>query len=299
MRRLSLRHLRCFLAVAEAGSFTLASARLFQTQSTLTATIQQFEEVVGLKLFDRTTRRVDLTFEARQFLPLAKRIVNDFEAAIGDLTAIAKGHKGHIQVAASPSLLVHILVPALERFRKDYPGVSVSVRDAGSAKIEDGVLAGEVDVGIASRLHGYPELVYSSILHDPFGVIMPRDHPLAASDGPIAWAEIRQHSYIGLTSDTGIGAFLENYPELQLNDTSQPHDKASSTTSLYAMLRLGGKISVLPALAAQTNPMSEFKFRELRAPSITREICLITRQLRSLSANTERILKILMETLGK
>lgn len=299
MRRVSLRHLRCFLAVAETGSFTLASAKLFQTQSSLTATIQQFEEAVGLKLFERTTRKVELTPEAREFRPMAEKVLRDFEAAIGDLHAISKSQKGHVRVAAAPSLIVHILSPALARFRRDHPGISISVQDAGSAKIEDGVLAGDVDFGIASRLRNYPELVYTPILRDPFGAIMPKDHPLASEDGPITWAEVRRHPFIGLTSDTGIGAFLENYPELKLEQASQGYDHASSTTSLYAMLKLGGKISVLPALAAQASPMNEFKYRELQEPRITREICLVTRQLRSLSVNTERILQVLMETLNE
>lgn len=299
VRRITLRHLRCFLAVAETGSFTLGSAKLFQTQSSLTATIQQFEEAVGLKLFERTTRRVELTPEAREFRPMAEKVLRDFDAAIGDLHAISKNQKGHMRIAAAPSMVVHILSPALSRFRREYPGITVAVQDAGSARIEAGVLAGEVDFGIASRLRNYPELVYTPILRDPFGAIMPADHPLALQDGPINWAEVRRHPYIGLTNDTGIGAFLENHPELGLDDSAQPYDHASSTTSLYAMLRLGGKVSVLPALAAQASPMNEFKFRELQEPRVTREICLITRQLRALSVNTERILQVLMETMNE
>jgi DNA-binding transcriptional LysR family regulator len=252
---------------------------------------------VGLKLFERTTRRVELTPEARQFRPMAERVVRDFEAAIGDLHAISKSQKGHVRIAAAPSMVVHILSPALARFRRDHPGITISVQDGSSTKIEDGVLAGDVDFGIASRLRSYPELVYTPIVRDPFGAIMPPDHPLAAQDGPVSWSEVRRHEYIGLTNDTGIGAFLEHYPELRLDE--HPHDHASSTTSLYAMLRLGGKISVLPALAAQASPMTEFKFRELHEPRITREICLVTRQLRSMSVNTERILQVLMETLNE
>jgi hypothetical protein len=65
------------------------------------------------------------------------------------------------------------------------------------------------------------------------------------------------------------------------------------------MLRLSGKISVLPALAAEAGPMQEFLFVQLNEPVITREICLITRQLRSFSPNTQRILDVLMETIAK
>jgi DNA-binding transcriptional LysR family regulator len=258
LRKISLRHLRAFLAVAECGSFTVAASRLFQTQSSLTATIQQFEGAVGLKLFDRTTRQVDLTPEARQFRVAAEQIVRDFDGAISDLTAIAKGQKGHVRIAAAPSMVVHILTPALAAFRRSYPDITISVQDAGSAKIERVVRDGEVDFGLASRLMNYPELDYTPILRDPFGVIMPHDHVLAAADDPISWADLRPHEYVGLTNDTGIGAFLENYPQLQLGKSASPHDHASSTTSLYAMLLIGNKVSIIPALAAQASPMNEF-----------------------------------------
>jgi DNA-binding transcriptional LysR family regulator len=297
MIKISLRHLRCFVAVADTGSFTLAAARLFHTQSSLTATIQQFEEAVGLKLFDRTTRRVLLTEDAVRFKAVADRILRDFDNAIGDLQAIAKSHRGHVRIAAAPSMIVHILTPALAAFRRAYPDITISVRDGSSDKIERVVLDGEVDFGIASRLNNYPELDYVPIVTDAFGVIFPNDHPLACTNGPIRWSELSAYEYIALTTDTGIGAFLEAYPELGLHEKANPYDHASSTTSLYAMLSLGGKISVLPALAAQAGPLKEFKFRELCEPTITREICLITRQMRSFSANMQRMLEVLMTTI--
>jgi DNA-binding transcriptional LysR family regulator len=297
MTKISLRHLRCFVAVADTGSFTLAAARLFHTQSSLTATIQQFEEAVGLKLFDRTTRRVVLTEDAVRFKVVADRVLRDFDNAIGDLQAISKSHRGHVRIAGAPSMIVHIVTPALAAFRRAYPDITISVRDGGSDKVERVVLDGEVDFGIASRLNNYPELDYVPILTDPFGVIFPNDHPLACTNGPIKWSDLSAYEYIALTTDTGIGAFLDAYPELGLHEKTNPYDHASSTTSLYAMLSLGGKISVLPALAAQAGPLKEFKFRELCEPMLTREICLITRRLRSFSANTQRILDVLMTTI--
>jgi DNA-binding transcriptional LysR family regulator len=298
-RKISLRHLRSFLAVAKTGSFTLASARLFQTQSTLTATIQQFEEEVGLKLFERSTRRVELTEDAIKFQPVAEKIIRDFDNALNDLQAISKSQQGLIRIAAARSMAVHILSPALLTFRQQYPDVNISIQDAGSAKIERAVLDGEVDFGLTSRLLNYPELDYRPVLHDVFGVVMPHDHVLAKINRPLTWADLANHSYIGLTSDTGIGALLETYPEISFGQNADPHDQASSTTSLYAMLRLSGKISVLPTLAAKAGPMQEFLFEELTEPVIKREICLITRHLRSFSPNTQRILDVLMETIGK
>lgn len=296
MSKISLRHLRCFVAVADTGSFTLAAARLFHTQSSLTATIQQFEEVIGMKLFERTTRKVVLTEDAVRFKTVADRILRDFDNAIGDLHAIAKGHRGHVRIAAAPSMIVHILTPALAKFRKAYPEITVAVRDGSSGRVEREVLNGDVDFGIASKLNNYAELDYMPILTDPFGVIFPHDHPLAEGTGPVKWSDLASYEYIALTNDTGIGAFLEAYPELGLAQKANPYDHTSSTNSLYAMLSLGGKISVLPTLAAQAGALKEFRFRELCEPTITRQVCLITRHLRTFSTNTRHMLEFLLKS---
>jgi DNA-binding transcriptional LysR family regulator len=295
--RISLRHLRCFVAVAETGSFTLAAGRLFQTQSSLTATIQQLEVSVGLKLFDRTTRRVELTRDAAWFKGVAERVLREFDNAIGDLQAVARSQQGHIRIAATPSMMTHVLGPTLVSFRQAYPAVSISVTDGGSDKIERAILNGEMDFGISSRLNNFSDLDYVPILSDPYGVVYPADHPIAKLRGDITWKDLESYNYIGLTGDTGIGALLDKTPELGLQGRAATSDRASSTTSLYALLTLGGKLSVLPALAANSAPLSEFEFRLLHGPQVTREVCLITRHQRSFSPNTQRILEVLLATI--
>lgn len=292
--RVSLRHLRCFVAVAETGSFTLAAGRLLQTQSSLTSTIQQLEIAVGLKLFDRTTRRVELTQDAIWFKVAADRILREFDNAISDLQAVAKSQRGHVRIAAAPSMMTHVLAPALSAFRAVHPDVSITVNDGGSDKIERAVLSGDVDFGISSRLNDFPDLDYVPILSDPFGVIYPSGHPIEKHGDHLTWPDLEPYDYIALAGDTGIGAILDKHPELGLKRRVESSYRASSTTSLYALLSLGGKLSVLPSLAARTSPLSEFSFCLLHGPIIAREICLITRHLRSFSPNTQRILEALL-----
>jgi DNA-binding transcriptional LysR family regulator len=208
---IKLRHLRCFVAVAETGSFTLAANRLFQTQSSLTATIKQLEEAAGLKLFDRTTRRVELTKEAIWFRAVAERILLDFDHAIADLQAISKSRRGHIKIAVAPSMMSHVLSPTLKAFRRLYPEISISVYDQGSDKIERAVLNGEMDFGLSSRLNNFPDLDYVPVLVDPFGVVFYPDHPLAKKRGRLKWSDLRGYDYVGLTEDTGIGAFMTEH----------------------------------------------------------------------------------------
>ncbi|KJS11056.1 MAG: hypothetical protein VR78_13410 [Hoeflea sp. BRH_c9] len=296
--QISLRHLRCFAAVAETRSFTLAANRLFQTQSSLTATIKQLEDLAGLRLFDRTTRRVELTQDAIWFKGVADKVLRDFDNAIVDLQAAARSLRGHVRISAASSMITHVLTPTLLAFRAAYPDIAISVYDEGSDKIERAVLEGKRDFGLSSSLNAFPDLDYTPVLADTFGVVVPKDHPLAKRSGKLTWSELSKFEYIGLTSDTGIGATLAAQRELGLAQIAEEDfDHASSTNSLYALLKLGGKFSVLPSLAAHTDPLSEFEFRELSEPKVEREICLITRQLRSHSPTTMRMLETLISTI--
>lgn len=295
--QISLRHFRCFVAVARTGSFTLAAQQLFKTQSSLTATIKQFEELAGVQLFDRTTRRVEQTKDALWFLEVAEGVLRDFDNAVADLQAVGRSEHGNIKISVVPSMMPHILAPTLKAFRKSYPDVKISVRDEGSDKTERAVLDGTTDFGISSPLNHFPDLDYRPVLADRFGVVFPADHPLSKKKGDLTWADLREYDYVALTGDTGIGALTRHFPNFELRHRGTDVDYASSTTSLHALLKLGDRITVLPSLAAHTGEMTEFEFRELHDPKIEREVCVITRHLRSSSPTTRRALEILLETI--
>jgi len=195
----SLKHLRSFVAVAEAGGFTQAAERLYVTPSSLTATIQQFEQALGLKLFDRTTRRVSLTQDAVGFLPVAERLLRDFDAAIADVRAVAGRQRGHVSIAAAPSVIAHILSPAIARFGEDFPNISIAVRDAGSGLVQQMVLGSGADFGLTSPWAKDPNLEFRPLLRDRFGLVCRADHPLAKQRG-LAWKQLRDQPFIGLAT---------------------------------------------------------------------------------------------------
>jgi DNA-binding transcriptional LysR family regulator len=296
LRNVTLRHLRCFVEVANTGSFTVASQRLFLTQSSLTATIQQFEEAVGMKLFDRNTRRVVMTSEATRFKVEADKILNHFDSALGDLQALAHGEQGHIRIAAAASVIELLLVRAIRTFRVSYPAVTFSLRDAGAEEVEQMVYGGAVDFAVTSKHRGHDELIYTPLLHDRYGVVCRGDYPLAQGKGPLSWDKLPNAGFVAFSDDTGIGTFLRQQ-EGGRHLYEGHYDEVSSTTSLYAVLQAGGCYSILPALAANLGEFRELAFRELRAPVLKRQICLITRRLRSLSPSSQRILDVLGQTI--
>lgn len=285
-RAVSLRHLRCFLGVAELGSFTVAASRLFITQSALTATIQQFEEAIGLKLFDRTTRRVVLTDAGARFTAQAEKILNDFDSTIRDLRAIAHGQEGHIRVAAIPSAIHQFVSTGIPLFRERSPNVTISLRDAGAMRIEQMVLNGEVDFGITAKHKGYEDLDYEPLVRDTYGIVCNARHALLKRPGPLRWKELPSKDYVAFSGDTDVGSFVAAHAR-GMQFLEGEHDEVSGTTALFAVLSATDSYSIVPSLAAKPGELAGIKFRELTQPSLTREIFLITRRLRTMSPTAQ------------
>jgi len=293
----TLKHLRVFARVAEAGSFTRAAQRLHQTQSSTTVLVRQLEESLGLKLFARTTRQVTLTGAGREFLPTALRLTREFESALRDMRDFAGMLRGQLCVAAGPSLAVLLLPDLLRAFGERYPGVRMRVVDDTSGDIQRRVLAGEADLGLTSRHRDEPDLVFEPILHDVYGVICGANHALARKRGPIRWDALGKERFVGLSEETGIGAFLRALPNMP-DSVRAPFYEAHTTTSQAALVAAGLGIGVLPALAAARAPISTLRFRSLAAPRVEREICIITHRTRQLSPAAQAFVAQVREALG-
>lgn len=278
----TLKQIRAFLYVAEEGSFTRAAERLFLSQSALTALIQQLEEAVDLPLLERTTRRVMLSNAGHQFHPVAKRLVVDLDAALSDLVSVATMERGTIGIAAAPSVVTLLLPQLVADFSARYPGIRFYIRDDTSAAVQQAVLRREVDIGIASKWNDDPDLVFTPFLVDRFGIVCPLQHPLAKKKEKVAWTDLADYRCVGLSTDTGIRAILREKTELPPS-VATPFYEVSSTTGLEALVSAGLGVSVLPALAAQRQPLGDLCFRELHAPVADRVICLVTHRQRTLS----------------
>jgi DNA-binding transcriptional LysR family regulator len=123
-------------------------------------------------------------------------------------------------------------------------------------------------------------------MHDPFGLVCRADHPLAAETGPVRWRELAGHTFLGLGHDTGIRPLVQSVDGLPDN-LRQPEVEVSNIATLEGMLIAGLGISVLPHLAMPDHHANDLVFRPLVEPELARDICLITRQGRSLSPAAE------------
>lgn len=145
---MELQQLRYVLAIARTGSFTRAARECFVVQSALSHQVKALERELGVELFARTSRRVELTAAGEAFLPGARESLEAAERAAVEAAA-AVGHvRGRLVVGVIPTVTAVDVPAALSRFRAAHPEVVVSVRVGGSTDFTDWIKAGEMDVAL-------------------------------------------------------------------------------------------------------------------------------------------------------
>ncbi|MFF1412086.1 transcriptional regulator CynR [Streptomyces sp. NPDC058289] len=147
---LELRHLRYLLAVAEHASFTRAAEELRISQPTLSQQVKQLESTIGVQLLDRTGRSgVRLTDAGETYVHHARRALRDLAAAERAVHDVADLSRGHLRLAVTPTFTAYLVGPLAAELHARHPGVTLDVKDMAQDRIEAGLLADELDLGIA------------------------------------------------------------------------------------------------------------------------------------------------------
>lgn len=281
-KRLSIRHLRAFVAVAEHGSLTRAAEALFVTQSALSLTIQHLEQHLGLQMFDRSTRRLDMTSAGDDFLPTARRLLHDFDSSIKEMRALGRRERGRVGVAAVPSVMALLLSEASSTFIEKYPGIDLYLREDNSEAVQQRILSGDVDFGLCSPWEPDTQLAFEPLFEDTYGVVMAPEHPLASWDGDVPWKELQRFRIIGFSADLGMQLQLTQTRGLS-EEVRDPRYRVSNTSTIATLLHRSVGVSAMSALAAQRAPLDSLSFRLLCEPVLSRTVGLLTRVGRSLS----------------
>jgi LysR family carnitine catabolism transcriptional activator len=277
----SLRHLSAFAAVARAGGFTQAARRLHSTQPAVTLLIRQLEENLGARLFDRTTRSVQLTAAGAQFLPGVERLLADLEATIGGVREAVERARGRVVVAALPSIASSILPQAIAEVRRANPEIVVSVRDAVAGRISAMVGSGEVDIGIGQRAGDDADVAFTKLLSDRLVAACPRAHALA-SRRRVAWVDLVGQPFISMSADSSVRRLVEE-AFAAAGRRHEPAYEVLYMTTAVAMVAKDLGIAVLPSTALTAMNLRGIVVRPITAPVVEREIGSLTRRARSLS----------------
>jgi len=179
---MELRHLRYFLAVAEALNFTKASARLRVAQPALSRQMTDLEDEIGVDLLKRSPRGVTLTAEGKLFLDEVRELLKRADESVEKVRALARGEYGELHVGYAPSPTVEILPPALAAFQKAVPRVKVLLHDLSSDELIAGLQNATLELAVMVRQPVGDEtagIQFELLRTYPLCVAMTATHPFA------------------------------------------------------------------------------------------------------------------------
>jgi len=270
-----LRHLRYFLAVAEELHFTRAAERLQIAQPALSQQIRKLESEVGVALFHRTKRLVELTAAGQAMVRPARQALTEASTAVEVAQRAARGETGHLRIGFIESAAMTFVPQAVRRFSQAYPDVGLSLSElAVDAQVER-LRSDRLDVAILRLPARTDGLALASIADEGLVVAAPDSHPLAGRDR-ISPAAIAQEPLILLAREIVPGLYDQIIALQHQHGTAWIAQEATSIQAVLGLVAAGLGISLLPA-SVRTLARSGITFVTL-SPSPRSEIQLAWRE---------------------
>jgi DNA-binding transcriptional LysR family regulator len=285
--------LRAFVATADLGSFRAAADTLHLSASALSRRIEKLEEALGVRLFERTTRKMDLTVVGRGFLERAHRILNEVDNSMLEFDDLAPRMTGELTIACVPSAVRYFLPDTIAVYHQRYPGIRLRLIDEPSSMVFLAVSRGEADFGLTYVGTQEPDIEFTPLLDDPFVLACPRAHPLARRKS-VAWAELAGMDYLALAQGSGNRAVID---EALAGTPNRPRwfCEVRHVPALVSLIEAGLGVGVVPRLAMPRGPHKALTSIPLIEPSIRRQLGVLKRRGRGLSSAARLFLSLLTE----
>jgi DNA-binding transcriptional LysR family regulator len=281
----SLQQLRLFVILAQHRSFTQAGNALGVTQSAASRSIRELEDLLELRLFDRTTRQVALTDTGRALLPRIASLVDELEVALRFGQQVSTAESGAVSIASSSSVVASVLPALLASCRASYPNIALTLHDAPQGRVLELVRAGDADMGVligpSGDPHGLGDLSAETLFSDNFCAIVPARHPLA-SHATVRWRDLSGAGLFLLDDDAGsfdvIARALDEHGASNFR-----LQRLTQAASVMQMVAAGLGIGIQPMRAGPA-PAQPLVQPVPLWPSVARTVMLVKRRNRTLPA---------------
>jgi LysR family hca operon transcriptional activator len=290
---MELRHLRYFVAVAEAGSLTVAAERKLRTsQPSLSRQIRDLEDEVGAQLLTRRARGIELTPAGRAFLDHARLVLSQVDAAAEAARRVAHPAKPCFAMGFLTGHELTWMPEALRILREELPNIDVMISSQYSPHLANALLQGSVDAAFLRRERGMPELAFRALVKEPLVVILPSDHRLAALKA-ISPGDLVGETFV-IVSDTApvLRVVINNYLKRSGIHITPDHEADHITMGMSLIASTRG-LGLLPAYAKNFLPRSVTS-RSLKGDTPTIELVLGYKK-----SNKSPILKLLLSRLDE
>lgn len=288
----SFADLRAFITVGELQSFAAAARALHLSQPALSRRIAHLEDLLSVRLFDRTTRSVELTLLGRHFLAQVRGLVEGLDRSVLGLRDAAELEAGDVTIGIVLSTAHHFLPPVIRAFRERHPRVLVRIVEEGADKVLDSVKQGESDFGLNYIGMQDPDVEFTPLLKEPYVLACPAGHPLAKRRS-VRWDELAAYPLARVSHASRNRLFMDQ-ALAELPPLPRPVCEVRHVSTLIGMVENGLGLAVVPQLALPVARTAVVGVR-LDSPAIGRTLGLIRRSGRSLSPAGAAFAKVLMQ----
>ena len=288
-----LHDLIAFRAAAELANFRKAAEAVHISQPAFSRRIDKLEQALGVRLFERTTRRVTLTAVGRDFARRVGTLLDELDATLLTVRGVGTARMGEVCVACVPSTVYYFLSAVIQRYRERYPKLRVKVLDAGANEVLAAVTAGEADFGLNFIGASEPGLEFRPLLEERFVAACRRDHPLALQK-QATWRDLAAHDFIAVAKSSGNRLLLDQ-ALANVGGRPQPVYEAQHVTTLLGLVEAGLGVAAVPSIAMPGPDHPLLVSVPLADPVVTRRIGLIRRQGRPLSPEAQQLYDLFVE----
>ncbi|MDE3075907.1 MAG: LysR family transcriptional regulator, partial [Chloroflexota bacterium] len=243
---MELTQLRYFLEVARHLSFTRAAEALPISQPSLTNQIRRLERELGVELFTRTTRRVQLTPAGEDLIKASQQILNLVEAAQLEMQEFSGLRRGRVVLGTIPTVGAFSLPPLLAEFHRQLPGIELSIQEEGSDVLFDLLLDEAIDLAVVTAAEAHPSgsIERHGLVVDELVVLMPRDHLLARHKS-VTLRQLAEDRFVLFKTGYGLRRMVLDACQ-QAGFQPTIGFESSQRETIYGMVEEGFGIALLP-----------------------------------------------------
>ncbi|HET7400363.1 MAG TPA: LysR family transcriptional regulator [Usitatibacter sp.] len=292
-RDIALNDLLAFRAVAELGNFRRAAESVHLSQPAFSRRIEKLEQALGVRLLERTTRRVTLTAVGREFEQKVRGVLDELDATLLAVRGIAATRMGEVTIACVPSTVHYYLSDVIRRYHAAAPKVRIKVLDAGANEVLAAVARGEADFGIDFLGSQEGDLDFEPLVEERFVAACRRDHALARSRR-VTWAQLAEHDYISVGRASGNRVLLDQALAGLARRPLAIYETQHVNTAL-GLVEAGLGVAAIPSMAMPGRDHPLLVSVPLVDPVVTRKVGLIRRRGRSLSPAARQLYELFSE----
>jgi DNA-binding transcriptional LysR family regulator len=286
------------IALAEHGSFVATSAYLHTSQPAVTRTLKRLEKRLGVVLFARSTRHVEITAAGREFVAVAERVLHDLQITVRSMRDISTEQRGQVIVSTYSAFAYQVLPPILHAYRETRPQIDVRLREGRQPDILEDVRSGVADFGVGFVDGLATSVATTTLRREPLYVILPGNHPLAVRrPETLPFAAIRSETLVSLPVDSFTRRLVDGAAA-----AAGLHIRHALVVtrfeSVVHYVRAGAGIGVVPAGALPVMPAKDFHAARLVEPSLFVTLGLIMLTGRYMTPAAESLMTMIKDGVG-